>query len=212
MEPFLHPDQYHFMRQQAKQLAAAHSTVNDPSVIEALKVVAVEKAMALSPAFSEKQQALLRKVADVKDKEQAELFAAELQLFVQPFPALSETVLKKLFPKVKKWKLPSFEEQELKTASYVRWHDAAAMKTYIVTYENGQYMGIRGTLQSDSMKNVCTICNGHEQVALFMSESKKTAHGTTVKRGNYICTDSRVCNENIQSITKLQGFVERLSQ
>lgn len=212
MEPFLHPDQYHFMRQQAKQLAAAHSSINDFSVIDALKEVTVEKAMALSPAFSTEQQAILHKVADVQDKEQAELFAAALKAYIQPFPVLTEAVLKKLFPKVKKWKVPVFEEEVLQESSYVRWHDAAAMKTYLVMHQNGRFTGIRGTLQSDSMKNVCTICNGHEHVALFMSESKKTAHGTTVKRGNYICTDSRVCNENIQSTDKLKEFMERLSR
>ncbi|HEY4552341.1 MAG TPA: elongation factor G-binding protein, partial [Bacillaceae bacterium] len=47
-------------------------------------------------------------------------------------------------------------------------------------------------------------------VGMFMTETKGQAAGTFVKRGNTICQDSQVCNENLTSLDKLEAFIELL--
>lgn len=212
MDPFMKSDQYHFLKHQAKLLASAYGSVNDASVLEALTSLAREKAVGLFEQLTSEQKLLLEPISAVKDREGADAFTASLKAYVIPFPDLTEQALKKAFPKVKKLKVPPLEEVDFKETSYVRWHDAGANKTYIVFEKDGRLAGVRGLMKNEGIKGICSICNGHEDIALFMSESKKTVQGTSVKRGNYICKSSLVCNENIQSREKLIEWMARLTQ
>lgn len=173
MEPFIRNDQYQFIKQEAKRLANAHHTINDASVLEAMRSLAVQKVLKRFSTISEDQEEMLMQIVSIKDKDRAELFWLKLKPYVIPFPEITEQSLQKVFPKVKKLKAPILNRVDLRETSYMRWYDPSSNKTYMITRKNGKMMGVRGTMQSEGIKNVCTICNGHEDVALFMSESKK---------------------------------------
>lgn len=210
MEPFMRSDHYHFIKNQARILVNGHATVNDESVLKALTELTKEKVIQLFNKLDADQKKLLESIAEITDKEQASIFYSQLKPYVIPFPELDEQALKKIFPKVKKLKVPNLAQTDLKETSYIRWYDASANKVYLIVQKEGKLTGVRGTLRSESLKSICTLCNGREEVALFMSESKKTSRGTSVKKGNYICRNSESCNRNIQALDKLHEFIDRL--
>ena len=47
---------------------------------------------------------------------------------------------------------------------------------------------------------------------MFLVEIKGDIPGTFVKKGNYICKDAVVYNQNMKSLDKLQDFIERLKK
>jgi hypothetical protein len=212
MEPFIKNDQYNFIKAQTKVLVSGHSNASDPGVLKAMKALTLEKVMSLVPDPSIEQRDLLEPVVSIKDKQDAELFLARLKPFVIPFREgkLSEKTLQKLFPKVKKLKLPNLESINLREITYLGWNDIGQERKYIVTDMNGKLTGIRGMFKNHSQKGICTICHSISDIGLFMTESKAAANGTFKNRGNYICQDSQICNQNLQSEEKLHEFVEHL--
>jgi hypothetical protein len=212
MEPFIKNDQYNFIKAQTKVLVSGHLNASDPGVLKAMKALTLEKVMSLVPDPSIEQRDLLEPVVSIKDKQDAELFLARLKPFVIPFREgkLSEKTLQKLFPKVKKLKLPNLESINLREITYLGWNDIGQERKYIVTDMNGKLTGIRGMFKNHSQKGICTICHSISDIGLFMTESKAAANGTFKNRGNYICQDSQICNHNLQSEEKLHEFVEHL--
>jgi hypothetical protein len=210
MEPFIKNDQYNFIKAQTKVLINGHSNASDPNVLKALTALALEKVISLIPEPTQEQRELLEPIASIKDKQDAEVFLARLKPLVIPFRGVSEKALQKLFPKVKKLKLPDLENIDLKEITYLGWNDIGQERRYIVTDIEGKLTGIRGTFRNHSQKGVCSICNSIGDVGMFITESKPAANGTFKNRGNYICQDSQVCNQNLQSEEKLHEFIEHL--
>ncbi|WP_421382751.1 FusB/FusC family EF-G-binding protein [Bacillus salacetis] len=212
MEPFIRNAQYNVIKAQTKVLINGHSSASDPGVLKALKAVSLERVMTLIPEPTQEHRDLLEPVVSIKDKQDAELFLARLKPFVIPFRNgdISEKALQKLFPKVKKLKLPNLEGMDFKEITYLGWTDIGQERKYIVTDRNGKLTGIRGTFRNHSQKGVCSICNSIGDIGMFITESKAAANGTFRNRGNYICQDSQVCNQNLQSEEKLHEFIEHL--
>ncbi|WP_113926558.1 FusB/FusC family EF-G-binding protein [Bacillus sp. P14.5] len=210
MEPFIRNDQFNFIKAQTKVLVNGHLNANDPGVLKALKAVTLEKVLSVTPSPSEEERDLLNPIVSIKDKQDAEVYLAKIKSYVIPFRELSEKTLQKLFPKVKKLKLPNFENLDLREVTYLGWNDLGQERKYIVTEDNGQLIGIRGTFKNHSQKGVCAICNSIGDTGLFMTESRAAANGTYKNRGNYICQDSQICNRKLQSEEKLLAFIEHL--
>jgi hypothetical protein len=211
MEPFIRSDQYNFIRTQVQALVNAHLSVNDRSVLQALKLITIEKVLQLFDDLSPDQKELLQPIGHVKDKNGGEEFLEQIKLYVIPFRSITEKTIKKLFPKVKKLKLPSLEDVDGKEMSYLGWNDTGSNRKYLVVERGGQLIGVQGTFKYVSQKGICALCNGFEEVGLFVSEKKGPNNGTFVKRGNYICQDSQICNHNLTSLDKLHDFIERLN-
>lgn len=129
-----------------------------------------------------------------------------------PFKEVTEKTIKKLFPKAKKIKVPILEDMDLNEISYWGWNDKGSNKKYIVAHHDHKHVGLQGTFKSINKKGICALCNHHEEIGMFLSETKGLAIGTFIKRGNYICEDSQKCNQNITTLDKLNDFIERITR
>ncbi|KPL58897.1 FusB/FusC family EF-G-binding protein [Rossellomorea vietnamensis] len=211
MDPFIRNDQYNFIKYQTQALINGYSTVNDLGVLQALRGLVHDKVMNLFEDLSPVQLKELESIVTIRDTDQAEDFLIGLKPFVIPFPALSDSTVKKLFPKVKKLKTPAWDEIELKDISYLGWNDYGQERKYIVAEYEGKLRGFKGTFKNSSKKGICTICNTFGSIGFYLSESKTSAHGNFVKKGNYICQDSDECNEKLKDKDKLDDFIQRIN-
>jgi len=211
MNPFIQTDQFNYIRFQVKKLVNAHSTSSDQDVIAAVKSMVTENVFALIPNLNDEQRQMLQSITMVDDKEAGEKFLLQLKPFVIPFQ-VTEQGIKKLFPKVKKLKVPSLEKLDLHEVVYLSWLDQQTNKKYLVYKRAGKLLGIEGSFQSMNQKGVCAICNRHGDVGMFSVKEKGRAQGTFVSRGNLICTDSQACNNNLISLEKLYEFVDNIQR
>lgn len=207
--PFIRTDQYNFIRVQARKLVNGHSTAKDEGVIKALQSLVLENILALFPDINEEQAKLIEQIIEIHDKEMAEKFLAKLKQYVIPFN-VTELGVRKLFPKVKKLSVPALDKMDLKNVVYLSWVDTGANKKYIVTSSDNKLTGVHGSFTPANKKGICALCNGLEEVGMFLAELKGKEQGTFTKRGNYICGDTQKCNENLTSIDKLNEFLEHL--
>ncbi|RDI45665.1 FusB/FusC family EF-G-binding protein [Falsibacillus pallidus] len=210
MEPFIRNDQFNFIRYQTQILINGHSTVNDSSVLDALHSLSTEKVSDLFPEWTESQMQVLKPLGNLKNSDEAESFLESLKPYVIPFKEVTEHTLKKLFPKAKKLKVPPLDSIDFRSLSYLSWIDPGSNKKYMVVQLENKLVGLHGTFSTSSKKGICTICHCHEEVGMFLTETKGKVQGTYTKRGNYICSDQTKCNENIRSLDKLNEFVNLL--
>ncbi|SET46757.1 FBP C-terminal treble-clef zinc-finger [Oceanobacillus limi] len=209
MEPFIRPDQYNFIENQVQNIASGYATVKDEGVLNAVKSLATERVLDVITNLTSEQQHLLQQVEKVDDKEKAEGFLAQLKPYVIPFQ-ITEQAIHKLFPKVKKLKVPPLETIDWQSISYLSWVDPGSNKRFMVLRKDNKLKGIQGSFKPAIQEGICTICNSHEEVGLFLAKEKGKVQGTYTKRGNYICVDSQTCNNNMKSLDKLHEFVERI--
>jgi hypothetical protein len=210
VEPFIRTDQFQFIKKQTQILINGHSSVNDRNVLNALKSLASDKVYNLFSDINAEQKSLVEPIIEVVDSVKAEEYLGKLKPYVIPFKQVTEQTVKKLFPKAKKLRLPSLDEIDPKELTYLGWNDKGTNKKYIIALSQNHFIGLHGTFTLASKKGFCTLCNNHGEVGLFMSETKGTAQGTFIRRGNYICQDSQKCNENLISLEKLENFIEVL--
>ncbi|MED4354281.1 FusB/FusC family EF-G-binding protein [Schinkia azotoformans] len=209
MKPFIRTDQYNFIRVQARKLVNGHSTAKDPDVIKAIEDMVLENILAMFINMNDEQKQLIQPVVEIHDKEMAEKFLAQLKQYVIPFN-VSEQAVRKLFPKVKKLSVPPLDKMDLRDIVYLSWFGNSTSKKYIVSSHDNKLSGIYGSFTQANQKGICSLCNGLGEVGMFLAEIKGKEQGTFTKRGNYICSDSQKCNENLTSFDKLTDFIERL--
>jgi len=208
MEPFIRVDQY--IKGQLKTIVNGYATANDENVIHILKNLVFERIMEQFTQMSEDRKQIFASVLQVKDKESMQKFISQVKPFVIPFK-VSEQGIKKLFPKVKKLKVPTLEDLDFREISYLSWLDSHSNKKYIVFYRKGNLSGIDGTFQLANKKGICTICNKHEIVGMFLVKEKGSILGTYKNRGNYICQDSQTGNGNLMNVDRLYNFVDTVT-
>jgi hypothetical protein len=211
MDAFIRNDQYNFIKYQTQVLINGYTTVNDLGVLHALKSLVRDKVLNLFEELSPQQVIVIEKIIDIKDSDHAEDFLTELREYAIPFRNVNETTLKKMFPKVKKLKMPALKELDYKELSYLGWNDYGQESKYIVAELDGKLKGFKGTFKNSSKKGICAICHTFSSVGLYVSQSKKTSHGTFVKKGNYICQDSMECNGKLKDLKKLEDFIRRVN-
>ncbi|MEI5908218.1 FusB/FusC family EF-G-binding protein [Bacillus spongiae] len=211
MDAFLTSDEYQFIKAQTKILVHGNSTVNDKSVLDALHSIAYDKGMNLFENITNEQKALLSPLLTITESLEAEAFLAKLKAYVIPFQHINEKTLKRLFPKVKKLKMPNLTELDFKEISYLGWNDAGTERKYIVAQHQGKLIGIKGSFKNSHKKGICTICNHHSKIGMFIVETKTSVKGTFTKKGNYICQDSHECNQNVTNLDKLHRFIEEMN-
>ncbi|MCG7346277.1 FusB/FusC family EF-G-binding protein [Sporosarcina sp. ACRSL] len=208
-EPFLRNDQFNFIKRQVHQLVNGHASVNDQHVIGALESLSIEKVLDLFSDLTPEQKEVLQHIVKIGDKEEAEIFLFNLASYIIPFSEPSEQRLKKLFPKVKKLKLPT-EGLNYKRMTYLSFDDIGTKRRYIITPSQKGMIGLSGTYEETNVKHFCAICNRLTNVCMFMTKTKGDIPGTYTKKGNYICQDAEDCNHHVWSLDKLFEFVDNV--
>ncbi|RST76248.1 elongation factor G-binding protein [Siminovitchia acidinfaciens] len=207
VQPFIRCYQYNFIRFQVENLVNAHSAVKDPAVLKAVKYGALDKIIALFPELHEYHQ-IFNKVTEIEDGIHAKHFLTGLKPYIIPFKPVTEKTVGKLFPKAGKLKLQFLKEIDFTEVSYLGWYDIRSDKKFLIFDYKEKLMGIQGTFRHKA-KGICSLCNRHGEVGMFMA-NVKSGKETYTNRGNYICDDSHECNQNIQSLNKLESFIEVL--
>lgn len=206
MDPFISNDQYNFIKLQTLNIVNAQATVTDKDVIDAVKHNAINHIMNHITDLKEEQKSLLGQVINVVTLSQSEAFLNELQQYVIPFKQVTEKQIIKLFPKVKKLQLPDLNALNFKELTYLEWYDLRAQRKYLIFEYDDELKGFSGTFLNSHVKGICSLCNSHAKVGLFMARTK-SGKETYVNRGNYICNDSTFCNQQITDQEMIKKFV-----
>ncbi|MBC2007209.1 FusB/FusC family EF-G-binding protein [Listeria welshimeri] len=209
MKEFIEPYQYNFIKYQLANVSRAYRSANDTSTLKALKSLTEEKINELFPAnVLEDHKELFSELHTITSTKEAEPFLEDLKDYVIPFVSPSDVKLKKIFAKTKKLKIPTWSKLDLRDYTFYGWNDIAQQRKYIVTYEDGNLVGVQGTISNEIQKGVCTICHTHSKVSLFMAKTRSASDGIYTTNGNYICHDSDVCNQQIKDRETLDEFIE----
>ncbi|MDQ0429363.1 hypothetical protein QOZ98_002191 [Planomicrobium stackebrandtii] len=206
LKAFIRNDQYNFIKDQTKILVAGQASTNDAEVLNVLRHLAHEKVYKLFPSLTEQQKKILQPLVQVKELGDAETFLEQLQPYIIPFNAVSDQGLKKLFPKAKKLKGPKLENINLGRTSYLAWTESSNLM-YLVAHENDGLIGVQGSFTRSGKQGICTLCNRHSEVGMFIAKTKSSGQDQFIKRGNYICQDSAACNDNVKTLDRLNEFI-----
>lgn len=208
--PFIKNHQFNFIKQQVKQLQSTLMTVSDAKVIEAARYGAEAKIFEQFPAMTPEQRQLFAPLLHMKKSEEFQEFLLTLPPYLSSFPKVTEKQLQKLFPKNKKLKTPNLDALDYTRLTYIGWIDIATSKMFLVYEQNNQIVGVEGRYTTANKKNVCSLCNGIGEVALFsaITKAKNAKYADYYKAvGNYMCTDSAACNAHIKDLTYLDTFI-----
>jgi hypothetical protein len=211
-EPFIRNYQYNFIKNQADSVLRALRTVGDPKILESVRFSAQAKVAELFPDVKDGRLQLLESISDLKTADDFQQYLLALEPYLAAFPPITEKQLQKLFPKVKKLKLPDLSQIDFRFVSYLSWTDTGTNKMFIVYHNGEQFVGVEGTYTATNKKSYCFVCNRYEQLALFSAITKKRpAHATPdyyKSVGNYICMHGHDCNKNITGVSSLEKFIE----
>ncbi|SOC41865.1 FusB/FusC family EF-G-binding protein [Ureibacillus acetophenoni] len=207
---FMTVEQYQLVKNQAKKILNTVTTSKDQNVIQAVQALVQEEIDAKLTFQDIEEQLILQPIFTIQSKEQLELFLESIKQYVEPFKVPTDNQIKKLFPKDKKVKLPKLDGMDFREVTYLSWFDAGTNRKYIVFYEDGVLKGVRGVFDHTEKKGICTVCNRHSKVGLLLVSKNGTQLGTYTKKGNYICENSEICNEELTDINRLKEFVDNL--
>lgn len=208
--PFIKNHQINFIKQQVKNLQSALMTVSDVKVIEAARYGALEKIVELFPAITEEQKQLFDPILHMKKSEEFQEYLLSLTPYLASFPKVTDKQIQKLFPKNKKIKTPDLDAIDYTALTYLGWIDIGTNKIFFVYERNNQIVGFEGRFTPTNKKNVCSLCNGHGEVALVsaITKAKHSFSSDYYKAvGNYMCIDSAACNAKIKDLTYLETFI-----
>jgi hypothetical protein len=209
-EKFIKNDQYNFIKNQVALIKDSQKKNSDPTVIKAVRELAIAKIYELFSTLTAEQSGLL----DLsKSKTDAELdqYLQQLSHFLIPFGTITEQQVKKLFPKVKKLKVPDLSSYQDNPSTYLSWTDISTNKKFIVYKLNENVVGIECKYSLLNKDNICSFCNRFGKVAFIstITKAKKAKNPDYYKAiGNYICFDSVECNKRITDVSYLTSFLE----
>ncbi|MFD0710889.1 FusB/FusC family EF-G-binding protein [Paenibacillus sp. GCM10027626] len=213
--PFIRNHHYNVIKRQVQLLQNACNTVADPKVIEAVRYNALQKIADALPEAADEQLQIVNQLELLRTNEQFQHYLQSLEPYLLAFEPVTENQLKKLFPKVKKLKLPQLDTLDYRYLTYLGWMDIASNKMFLAYRLDGQLVGIEGRYTPLNKKNTCFLCNRHEEVALFSAITKTKPKGASPDYyksiGNYMCVKSAACNSNITNPETLEGFIREVT-
>lgn len=204
----IQPNQFNLIKEQIVQLVRTYQSVNDPQTVRTIEEMT--KDVVNSQFDSEDSQALLivnemfQRGLSIK---KAEAHLSDLKNFVEPFKAPSVKQTEKLFRKVKKLKIPDFEQFDLKETTYLAWDDIGSQSKFMIAAGDDGYTAVHGHMSTEVKKGICPICQHEGNVSMFLSLTKSSGDGTYTKRGNYICRDSQRCNQKLTDKALITAFL-----
>lgn len=214
VHPFIRNHQYNLIKKQVNLLQNACNTVSDPKVVEAVRTSASAKLIEAFPEATILQKHHLEKLSSLNRTEDFQLYLNSLEPLMTEFEPVSVAQIKKLFPKVKKLKVPDLSALDFRYVTYIGWTDIATNKMFLLYHLDEQLIGIEGRFTRANKKSICCLCNRHEEVALFSSISKSRPANASPDYykaiGNYMCVNSDICNKNISDVTVLERFINNL--
>ncbi len=208
----LQPYQYMQIREIIADLIHSYQSVSDVRTIQTIRAIAVEKInQTITGDYPEIDVLIKYALNDHLRHGTADKLFANLKSDVIPFVQPSKKQVGKVFHKIKKLKVPDFETIDLRECTFVGWNDLGTRRKFMLYYEDDQLRGISGDISSTVVKGFCAICHHESNVALFTAITKRGSEGQYTKKGNYICTDSMHCNQQLCSRTELDDFLDTIN-
>lgn len=212
-KPFIRNHQYNLIKKQIGLLQHASNTVSDPRVVDTVRFNGQSKILAAFPQVTDLQKQTLEKFSTLGTPEEYQPYLHSLEPFLEGFMPITEKQIIKLFPKVKKLKVPTLASIDFRYRTYLGWVDIQTNRLYLVYQLNGRFIGIDGRYTAAN-KGVCFLCNQHGDVALFSANTKVKPTNASPDYykaiGNYLCVDSDKCNSNITDVTVLEKFIQEV--
>ncbi|AOZ93901.1 FusB/FusC family EF-G-binding protein [Paenibacillus crassostreae] len=211
VNPFIRNNQYNLIKKQVGLLQHACNTVSDPKVIEAVRYSAQSKIIDALPGITEFQKQMLENISTLNTSGEFHQYLRSLEPYMEEFKQVSEKQIIKLFPKIKKMKVPDLTEIDYRYMTYLGWNDIALNKLFLVYYLNGKLVGVEGKCTPANKKGFCLFCKRYEEVAFLSVITKSKPANATPDYykaiGNYVCVNSETCNKNITDVSALEKFI-----
>lgn len=160
LKPFIRNHQYNLIKKQTDLLQHACNTVTDPKIVESVRYSALTKIAEAFPDAEEAQKQALEKISALHEKAEFQNYVESLVPYMAEFEPVTEKQMKKLFPKIKKLKVPDAAAIDFRYVTYVGWTDIATNRMFFVYHLNGQLVGIEGRYTPTSKKSVCFCATG----------------------------------------------------
>ncbi|ANC76369.1 elongation factor G-binding protein [Fictibacillus phosphorivorans] len=209
--PFIRNHQYNLIKNQVLHLQRACNNGADSKVIEAVQHSAQSKILESFTELDESQKNLIEGLEPLRKSEEFQKYLQSLEPFLEEFSTTTNKQIMKLFPKVKKLKVPDLNAIDFRKISYLGWVDIGTNKMFIVYHLDGKLVGVAGRY-TPSNKGICFLCNGITDVALFSAITKSKPANASPDYykaiGHYICTDSHECNKRISNVGTLEKFIQ----
>ncbi|GGD63345.1 FusB/FusC family EF-G-binding protein [Paenibacillus nasutitermitis] len=208
-KPYIRNHQFNLIQNETAYLGRTIRTSPDASVIEAIRYSVSTKILAAFPELTDAQRELLQFIANLSEEQEFQDYLEALSAFRIGFPEVTEQLIRDLFPKHKKLKLPDPSVQQDYSYTYFGWPDIATNKMFLIYEIQGELIGIEGKYSLNHKKDVCAFCKGFGEVALFTANSRKKIAGSPdyyKAVGNYICFKSHECNSRITDPSGLERF------
>ncbi|MGW7898624.1 FusB/FusC family EF-G-binding protein [Staphylococcus shinii] len=212
MEKQLYPYQFNYIKERVAHLITVYNSVNDLNTISSIQEATREQILNTFQKVDSHIQLEVEKLMNYQlSKMQAEKILSTLQGYVLPFEHPSKKQVDKVFRKVKKLKTPLISNEVLLESTFIGWNDVASNRKYIIYYNDfGKLDGFYGDISNQTVKGFCSICNKESRVTLFMRKTRTTSDGQYTKKGDYICFDSTVCNQQISDLSYFYHFLNKI--
>lgn len=212
MEKQLYPYQFNYIKERVAHLINVYNSVNDLNTITSIQEATREQILNTFQKVDSHIQLEVEKLMNYQlSKMQAEKILSTLQGYVLPFEHPSKKQVDKVFRKVKKLKTPLISNEVLLESTFIGWNDVASNRKYIIYYNDfGKLDGFYGDISNQTVKGFCSICNKESRVTLFMRKTRTTSDGQYTKKGDYICFDSTVCNQQISDLSYFYHFLNKI--
>ncbi|WP_039068933.1 FusB/FusC family EF-G-binding protein [Staphylococcus shinii] len=212
MEKQLYPYQFNYIKERVAHLINVYNSVNDLNTISSIQEATREQILNTFQKVDSHIQLEVEKLMNYQlSKMQAEKILSTLQGYVLPFEHPSKKQVDKVFRKVKKLKTPLISNEVLLESTFIGWNDVASNRKYIIYYNDfGKLDGFYGDISNQTVKGFCSICNKESRVTLFMRKTRTTSDGQYTKKGDYICFDSTVCNQQISDLSYFYHFLNKI--
>ena len=212
MEKQLYPYQFNYIKERVAHLINVYNSVNDLNTIASIQETTREQILNTFQSVDSSIQLEIEKLMNYQlSKMQAEKILSTLKGYVLPFEKKKKKQVDKVFRKVKKLKTPLISNEVLLESTFIGWNDVASNRKYLIYYNDfGKLDGFYGDISNQTVKGFCSICNKESRVTLFMRKTRTTSDGQYTKKGDYICFDSTVCNQQISDLSYFYHFLNKI--
>ncbi|MBM7579570.1 FusB/FusC family EF-G-binding protein [Jeotgalibacillus terrae] len=207
MEQFISNEQFNVIKSQINGMQRQAGVTSDEGVKTAVKEAAEAKVHDVFDELSEEQRNLISGVSALETEEQRVKFLMDLTPYRKSFPEVTPADLRGLFPKVKKLLIPDLADIDFRALTYLGWKDLGQSKQYFVYEKDGELKGIQGRYVISARKGICSICNRYGDVAMTSIQNRPRESEGLKSYGQYICYDSKECNQSIQDTAQLERFL-----